>query len=164
MNTIEQVTSAFTELDHLRSKDEANENMIRLLNEQNELLSMEMSKMASDHATELRKTKQRCDLAVRREAEIEGLLSTVAADLSSIAGRVLAVMRKREGDKTPAVMPERGPGPVSSHPLLPTVDPEVAAFAPRPGRVIPEDDDEMVQDVRQMVRNLPAHRAGSAGR
>ena len=95
MNTIEQVTSAFTELDHLRSKDEANENMIRLLNEQNELLSMEMIKMASDHATELRKTKQRCDLAVRREAEIEGLLSTVAADLSSIAGRVLAVMRKR---------------------------------------------------------------------
>lgn len=133
-NPADQVSAMFTELEHLRSKDAANENMIALLKEQNELQAMELSKMSADHANEVRELKQRRDQAVRREAEVTGILNTAASS-------ILTGLRKMQGDDTPEKMPERR-GPVESHPLL-QKDP----YAPK----TPEVDD----GVAALVRSLP---------
>jgi hypothetical protein len=142
-NPADQVSAMFTELEHLRSKDRANENMILLLKEQNEFQSMELAKMVSDHANEVRELKQRRDLAVRREAEVTGILNTAATS-------IVSGLRKMQGDDTPEKMPERR-GPVESHPLL-QQDPYAPKAGPKPEPAI---DPEFDADVSKLVRSIP---------
>ena len=149
MNTVEQVSAMQIELDHLRAKSDADDSMVALLREQNELYAMELSKMANDHAEETRKLKQRCNLAVQREKHIDGLLNTVAVG-------IVSGLRKMKGEETPEQIPDR-PTKVSDHAKLPqNVMPD--AYAPpkfRPVSDISHVDNDLNEDVRALVRSLP---------
>lgn len=136
--------------------------MIALLKRQNETQAMEISKMAADHAERERALRQRCDLAVRREREISGVLETAAVG-------IMQGLRKMKGDETPPAPTRRqavaGPsiealpqndlprGPIQH----PTLAPEVAQFAPRSRQIEPTDPADIIDDgLADMVARLPA--------
>lgn len=114
MNTADRVRSMETELDHLRSKDISSEQMISLMKEQLESQAMDMAKMAGDHADEVRLLKQRCDLAIRNETEVIGILTMAAKG-------IVDGLRKMKGDSTPPVMPSAQARPADD-PRLPQMD------------------------------------------
>lgn len=149
MNFSDYAASMEAEVTHLRSKSEGDDEMIMLLKRQLETQGMHITKMAHDHAEELRLLQARCDLAVRREKEINGILNTAASG-------IVMGLRKMKGDDTPPKIPERR-GEVVDHELLPRnepmVPPEVAEFAPKPF-IRPRHNDEIDDGLRQIVGRL----------
>lgn len=145
MNTVDQVSAMVSELDHLRSKDQAAEQMIALLKDQNQQQADEIARLTSTHAAEMQFLKQRHDLAVRRETEISGILNLVGNSISS-------GLRKMKGDDTPKDIPDRDMQQVD-HPNLPRNE-LVALEAPkvRGQRAAEMDIDDGVAD---LVKRLP---------
>lgn len=155
MNIVDQIASMQIELDNLRSKDEQSDRMIAVLKEQNELMSMEISQMTSDHAGETRRMRQRTNRAVSRETEINGILNTVAAG-------IVSGLAKMKGDETPREIPDR-PTKVSDHHRLP---PNVMPVSDDPyappqhrGEVPPLRMSDLDDGVRSLVRSLPRREA-----
>ena len=171
-DTVNQIAGMYSELEHLRAKDHASEKMIHLLKGQNEFQAMEMTQMAAEHADEVRKLRQRCDFAVRRETEISGILDTVA-------NSIVLGMRKMKGDETPPKMPERKLPeiednrlqPVSRDDRLPAPElmPRFDPYAPKPRglsadvprRTIEQNGEEYLDDgLADLVNRLPRSHRG----
>lgn len=132
MNTADTVRSMEIELDHLRSKDIASEQMISLMKEQLGNQATEMVEMASKHADDIRLLRQRCDVAIRNEVEVIGILTTAAKS-------IVDGLRKMKGDNTPAIMPTAQARP-ADHPALPA----------------PELEDGDTANLRDILHRLPA--------
>jgi hypothetical protein len=145
MNTVDQVTAMASELEHLRAKDLASEEMIALLKTQNQEQAEEIAKMTALHAAEKQELKQRHDIAVRRETEITGILNLVA-------NSIVNGLRKMNGDATPKDIPDKDLQQVD-HPNLPRNDLIVPEPAKAKGQKAAElDIDDGVAD---LVRRLP---------
>lgn len=158
-DTVHEISGLYSEVEHLRSKDRENEKLIHVLKRQNEVQAMEMSQMAADHADEVRKLKQRCDLAVRRETEITGILNTVA-------NSIILGMRKMKGDETPPKMPERELPAIEDR-RLPEVSrderlpaPDFAHFAPPPHRPRPPVTEDIDDGIADIVSRFPRSERG----
>ena len=149
MNAVDLVTSMNTELESLRSKDIASESMISLLKSQCAEQAMEISRIAAEHADQIRILQQRHDVAVRRETEIDGILNTVASN-------ILSGLRRMKGDETPERIPNKVLGEVD-HPALPLNEmpkPGHDPYAPRMDRK-PLEMSDLDAGVRELVRSLP---------
>lgn len=147
------------ELISLREKSANDDNMIALLKKQNEMVGMEMTLMAQRHADEMRVLKQRHDLAVRNELEVEGILNTAAKS-------ILEGLRRHKGDALPPVeepivetaveAAERlVPGYVAPMPQVqdrPSERPLLRAF---PAAQQKDDDDD--RNLRGILNRLPAN-------
>jgi hypothetical protein len=134
------------DLVHYKAKSESDDEMITVLKRQNETQAMEMEKMSFDHANEIRRLKQRCDLAVQRETGITGILNTAAKG-------IVEGMRRMKGDEAREIQSAQEVG---------TARPVIAAPAPEPGPAVGPDwgtEDRAgtsgAEGIRNLLKRLP---------
>lgn len=159
-NLGDHITQMEAERNYLLSKSESDDGMIALLKQQLELAEMTNSKLAADHAEELRVLRMQRDQAVRVAKEVKSILDTAAAG-------IVSGMRKMAGDETPAARPAALAPPTPA--AVPEPEPPSKAVVPRnefpvevarfaPPRLRPASTDEVDVGLAELVGQIASSR------
>lgn len=99
MNLSEQVSDMVAELQHFRTQSDSDGRLIALLKRQNQQQALEIIGLTRDRENEVRALTQERDEAVRKAAEVSGILNIAAHG-------IVSGLRRMKGDETPEVIPD----------------------------------------------------------